>query len=392
MNGITEIGGVAVGVINPEDDTDWPDAVSPGIRRYLTALSGDGPSRLAVNAKGITGEILRVGEAVLPVLVSDGVRGKASILSPLGHHVYYPVEEIGRRSWLGRRGVRALVSPLEALFRIGRLDRVALVNHWLLSGAPEPTIPEEAWPAVVAYLAHRHPRHALVVQDIKPDLQAGTAQALMAAGARPVPTRMVNIIDPADPLKGKRFKKTRYKRTVGERMVREAEDDRVTREAARAQPETLARLYRQSNVERHSALNPNYTAEFFRTALGCETFDIHAWRAPGTGGGEIVAFNIQRSDPGVIYWSTFGAERDGASGDGLYERITATDIITALETGKLLDWGAGADEFKRLRGAQPHLQVEMVITGHLPPHQRAAWNALAYLRTLRRRQLDGQTG
>jgi hypothetical protein len=376
-------------IIDPSVDEEWPTGVPAGIRHYLSALHGNGPAALAGNASGVRGEIVRVSDRVLPVLVSDGKPGKASILSPIGHHVLYPIEEIGRRTrHFGQRGVAALASPLLALFRAAALDRAVFVNHWLLSGAPPPDLPETAWPDLFAFLAARHPRHAIVVQDVKPALEPGLAQALAAAGAIAVPTRSVAIFDAAMPLDGGRYKKTRNKIARALAALKDAEADRLPSDLARAHPQTLAALYRHSNVDRHSMLNPAYTAAFFKTALDAEEFRIQAWRAPGAGDDRIAAFNLQRVDGRTIHWSTFGTEPgDALQNSRYYERVAATDLAMAMEHGLLLDWGAGALDYKRFRGARQVAQVEMVHVAHLPPLQRAAWHLLAALRAMRARKV-----
>ncbi len=369
-----------IAVIDPDRKENWPSAVPPGIRRYLTALSRTGPSRLAENAKGVVGEILRVGELVLPVLVSDGAPGKALILSPLAHHVYYPIQEIGRTSRiLGRLGLRALVSPLELTLRAGALDRVAFINHWLLSGAPPPEVPAPAWPQVFSYLADRHPSHALLVQDIKPSLAPAIVGGLDSAGAVSVPTRTVAIVDPAASLEGQRFRRVRYKRARGRSMIHDAMPDLAALPNATRQAE----LYLHSNVARHSNLNPAYLQASFQLALSCEEFTLHAWRAPRGVSDKVAAFNLQRMDSHTIHSSTFGAEPSERKSDSYCERIAATDIAVSEDRNLLLDWGAGADEFKRLKGAAPHAQMEFAYIEHLPAVRRTPWLLLAWLRHVR---------
>lgn len=386
-----------ISLVDPAREADWPPATPPGIRRYLTALATRGPAHFVANAAGVEARILRVGDRVLPILVSDGAAGKASILSPFGHHMSYPIEEISRRSRvLTKPALRLLLSPLVLAFRMGRLDRVVLLNHWLLSGSPVPDLPEAAWGPVIAFLAARYPSHAVVVQDVKPGLQPALAVALDGAGGLAVPTRRVQIIDPKDPLPGKGGRKKRYHRIVARRIAEEAAADLVPTEVARAQTGRLAELYRASNINRHSALNPSYTQAFFELALGCDEFHMQGWRSPGGPADRIVAFNLQRHDAEFIHWSTFGCEdppkEQEASGPSYYERVTATDLVAAEQSGLLLDWGAGADDFKRMRGAVPHQQVEVVFTGHLPPHRRAAWRLLARLRRWRAHSLEAAQG
>ena len=378
-------------VIDVQRADDWPSGTQPGTREYLTALAGNGPVRLAANAKGVTGEVLRVGETVLPLLISDGALGKASILSPRAHHIGYPIFEIARQSrYLNEFAVASILSPLTLLMKLGALDRVVLINHWLLSGSPEPNVGDQDWPRIFAYVADRFPGHALVVPDIKPDRQPQRAKAMEIAGAFPVPTRIVNLVDPAKAVEGKRFKKMRYKRKQGEKNLRAAESDRITGTEARDQCKRLARLYRQSNRNNHSTLNPDYTEAFFALALTSEAFALHAWREAGADDTEIAGFNLQRMDEETIHWSTFGVDPAAKDAEYLYERIAAADLDIALRKQLWLDWGAGADGYKRHRGAEPYSQVEMVVTRHLPMHQRMAWNLLSRLRHLRQRQMLAQ--
>ncbi|MBW4708904.1 hypothetical protein KX928_14035 [Roseobacter sp. YSTF-M11] len=380
-----------VKVIDPVQPDQWPDNTPAGIRRYLSEVARAGPPHFVENAQGVAAEILRVGQTVLPVLVSDGGAGKASILSPFAHHIRYPIDEISRNSaYLSGLLLRILLSPLSLFLKAGKLDRVVLLNHWLMSGSPEPDVPPSLWPEVIACLGQRYPTHAIVLQDIKPSLEAERATALKAAGGVFVPTRLVNIIDPQDKLSGAKNKKKRYARNVARRHYIDTAGQLMSHAETRAQVERICQLYRHSNIERHSGLNPVYTPAFFDLTFDCGEFRWQAWPQETTD--QIAAFNLQRLDDKFIHWSTFGAEEPDADADhpdhSLYERVAATDLAVAEETGLLLDWGGGAMEFKKLRGAAIHAQYEVVFTAHLHPWRRAVWAVLAWLRKKRLHQLD----
>lgn len=343
----------------------------------------------------MSAKILRVGECVLPILISDGMPGKASIFSPINHHVTYPVEEIARQSRLLNRPVlAALVYPLKLLFTVAELDRVVFINHWLLSGSPDPDISPEHWSVVISQLEKLFPKHALVLQDVKPDLEPGTAAAVTAAGAISVPTRRVNIMDPHKPLSGKSSKKKRYARNLARRLFADSLDDSITLEDGYCQSERLEELYVTSNISRHSMLNPYYTEAFFRLGMGCDEFRFHGWKSDSSN--QVVAFNFQRVDSKTIHWSTFGCIERRTDAQiqkhSYYERVAAADLVVAEQESLLLDWGAGADEFKKLRGAIGYLQYEMVFAAHLNFPRRLCWQLLAWLRTLRQYQTQVSDG
>ena len=376
-------------IIDPAREADWPAATPPGVRRYLGALAQAGAGRFVANAPGVEVEILRVGETVLPLAVCDGRPGAASMLSPTGHHVHYPVHEIARAS--GRRGVATLLglacAPLIGLFRLGALDRVAYVNHWLMVGSPAPAVAPEAWPAIVDAVAARHPRHAVVVVDVRPGQAPELAAALARIGGRAIPTRLTHVIDPSDDPHAPGLRKTRRQRRVMRRDLAAAEADRIAPAALAAQTERLADLYHRSNVARHAALNPHYTAAFFALALGCAQFTIWGWRAPQHDGTRVAGFNLQCDDRSTMHWTAFGAG-SAPRRPSYYMLALASDLVRSERTGMVLDWGAGAAEVKRLRGAVPRWQFEVAFTAHLPWRQRLAWWLLGTLRALRLRQQE----
>ncbi|MEM8818445.1 MAG: hypothetical protein AAGE90_02795 [Pseudomonadota bacterium] len=367
-------------LILPEQDPDWPSNMSAGDRRYLSALLNPGPTALATNARGVSGAVLRVGDHALPLLIADGAPGNASMLSPIGHHVLYPIHEMSRRAAPPRRwALHALGKLLETTLRLGAVDKAVFVNHWLLTAAPPP-LPPATWPAVRAFLVERFPGHAIIVQDVKPSLDPSTAEGLERAGARALRARQVTVVDPRRSLTGKRFKTVRHNRNRARRLLEAWEGSRLAASAIAPQTERMAALYRARNVLGHSALNLDYTPAFFALALSCDAFRCEAWHAGE--GADLAAFNLVRVDGGVATWSAFGsvAEPEPDAEGSFYELATAVDLALAENEGLRLDWGGGAAAFKVARGAEPHEQLDMVFVDHLGARRRAAWTLLARLR------------
>jgi hypothetical protein len=54
-------------------------------------------------------------------------------------------------------------------------------------------------------------------------------------------------------------------------------------------------------------------------------------------------------------------------------------IEQAAARGRILHFSSGAASFKRLRGAEPHVEYSLVYHRHLPPRQRLPWRLLAWL-------------
>lgn len=69
-----------------------------------------------------------------------------------------------------------------------------------------------------------------------------------------------------------------------------------------------------------------------------------------------------------------GYDRTYPQKEGLYRLLTMETMLEAEHRGLLLNMSSGAAHFKRLRGAEPHLEYNMVYDGHLPWWRRLPWN------------------
>ena len=369
----------APGFLDAADATAWPDTIPPGMRAYLTAIADPGPRALVANAHA-TGRLLRAGDAVLPVIVPHSVQPSdpAAFLVPTVHHIEYP-----RRTFV-RHGPGVLSAPLRGLrntLRAAGLDRVVYLNHWLTTGSPElPPVPLDD---TIAVLRKSYPDRAIVVPDIVPDLDTDAAAALEHQGAWPVPTRTIRVFDPVRSLSGRRFRTERNNLNAGRRLLRERAALALPRDVLPSQTGRMAALYRASYVDRHSLLNPDYTEVFFANLLHAEPVQATGWSHGGNADAPLAAFSMQWLGRRAITWSVFG--RDPAEPDDRrsYETALARDIEAAETACVPIRWGAGADAFKRNRGARKHLQVEMVFATHLSATQQAAWRALQRLRRSR---------
>jgi hypothetical protein len=374
---------VPITVLDPRRDEDWPRDTSPGIRRYLTDLVLEGPEVLVTNAKGVSATILRVGSTIVPLLVSDGRPGKASMLSPIGHHVLYPIDEIAKQNGrLWRPALHLVLAPLLAAFRVGGLDKVAYLNHWLMTGAPPLSFDAPTWAALLRFVAERHPHHAVLVPDIVPDVEPALYAGLDAAGAQAVPWRTVAIFDPDNPTAAHSRRTLRDHWQRGRSMLRRAEPRQVGAATARAQVPRLLALYSDVYRARHNNLNPGYTARFFAGTVSEWHFDFAGWTDAQ---GAIEAFQLAWWHRDRLLWASFGVDLAQAREKKLYPLCMAYLIEEALLHRRVLNWGAGALAFKIYRGARTFQQVEFLDCRHLPWYRRALWTILRRFRVWRSR-------
>jgi hypothetical protein len=352
------------------------DAETTTTQAYLEAVAARGVGTYLDNGHGLTLVLRTLGERQVPVLVSDGRQGKAATASPAAHYLDYPLYEAGRaHGRLARLALPLAVRPAAAALRLVDFDRVVLVNHWLFPSTPPLPADRDALAALLASLARDWPEHALVMRGIVPALAADLVGTLVALGGHVVPSRVVHLHRPGRSFRGGAMRSVRHNRNA-DFAVLARHEARATNDAAVLAGEAarLRELYRHLYLERHPAwLNPQFTAEFFRLLVDSRAFEVRGWTGND---GRLIAFNIRLIRDGVIWWTIGGYDTTLPRSHGLYRLIATDDIAAVVERRLLLNQGAGNGDFKRRRGAEPAVEVDVVFHRHLPRHRRVPWLAL----------------
>jgi len=360
-------------------------------RAYLGAIAEHGVPELLENGRGLVLRVWTVDGAPVPILVSDGRPGKAAFASPRAHYLDYPVHEIARRSrfWTRRRLGLALL-PLRAALAWGRIDRVVYLHHWLLVGGPPPAFARASLRRLVERAAREHPDHAVVLPGVVPALDPGLARDAGDCGGRLVQKRIVYVVDPRRPLRGRRSKGARRNRRVDRDLLRSADARRLEGPALGPHAGGMRELYARLYLDRHAGdLNARYTTAFFRLALASGLFQAVGW----TQGEALEAFQLHLVSGGVLDASVCGYDTEAPLARGLYRMLAAEDLDTAERAGVVTNWGAGSDRFKRLRGGEPCFEFDAVFDRHLPLRRRLPWWLLRRARAAKHRiPADGGPG
>ncbi len=322
----------------------------------------------------------RPGAQAVPLIASDGSRGCASMFSPTAHYLDYPLLEMGRSSSPARRATySALGLPWKAMFRATAFDKVVYVNHWLLNGGPPLELGHIDLADLLERVKESHPGHALVFSGVVPELAPRLALFLGALGGRAVQSRIVHLLDTSEPVGGLSRRGVREKRNVDRRLYESRTLDRTTdRNALLAEAGRMAELYSELYVRKYSAMNPQYTEDFFRLIIESEEFHVNGWHDDG----RLEAFNIRLIQGGVNHWSICGYDMSAPKRKGLFRLIAAEDLLGPGDFN-VINWGGGNSSFKKFRGARPALEYDLVFDDHLPLRRRIPWRVVRELRGLR---------
>ena len=138
-----------------------------------------------------------------------------------------------------------------------------------------------------------------------------------------------------------------------------------------AEAETVAGLYRSLYCAKHSTLNPDYTARFFRDAVASGFMQVRV----ASLGERLVGFVTTSEQDGLLIVRYVGY--DGTLDRGrhpVYRGLISTEILEAAHRGMDLFLSTGVSEFKMNRGSVESMEYLAVHDAHLPYLRRLPWS------------------
>ncbi len=316
------------------------------------------------------------GRWLVPVSVNDGMwDGECYVCSPRAQYVDYTAFELAR---LGSRWLtfplRGLLTVAGTAFRRANLDRVVIVNNWLLSTNIHPSgWRGEGLADTVADLVARHPGHAVLLRSLNERQNPALLPALRRAGARLLASRVVWHYDGA----AAEFTRTaNYRRDV--RLLDNPAREIVGPDGlSPGDMDAFVRLYTCLYLERYTPLNPRYTARYLGACHALGLLHLRGLRERATGRWLGVVGTFEQH--GVLTAPIVGYDTRRPQTLGLYRVLMAIVLRETAQRKLLLNLSAGAGSFKRSRGGRPCVEWTAVFDAHLPPARRWPWRTLATL-------------
>ncbi|MFM2416852.1 MAG: hypothetical protein RL385_1575 [Pseudomonadota bacterium] len=352
-------------------DAHFPaGAAADEVRRWLLPMLAHGPRHFVRNV-ACDLHALMGPDFVLPVSVTGGrVAGNSYVVSPYAHYVSYLEEELRLVSNPAvRRLLAAAVDGLAVLLRRGDIDRVAIVNNWLLSTNLYPALTAENLRQITSCMTATFPEHALMFRSLNPRTTPALIAQLGALGYAPIVSRRVHLFDARDAALFRRKAFRRDHALIAQQGYRAQHLVHVTP----ADAERIAALYGALYLEKYSQLNPAFTPAFVEAAVHHGWLEVHVLRHGARIDGVLGFFARE----GVMTTPLLGYDTALPKERGLYRMLTALLSVLARDRGLLLHRSSGAATFKRARGALPEFEYAYVYTRHLPTLRRAVWGMLS---------------
>jgi hypothetical protein len=363
-------------------DERWPESSQALLaRRILSDYLRLGPVRFVANAD-VELLVWRAGNQVLPVVYRkrDSTSRTADVCSPWNHYVRYPLGEIDRHG----RGLAALLSRSLLFLSIPILhasciDEVVSVNNWLLATNPMADLDRPAVDRLTTVLCEKFPRRAILFRTVNPESNAELAANLVACGYNLVASRTVYLLDTAS-----RTYRLSSDVRRDRKLLYDGDYEVVAHEGlCAADMPRLAELYRLLYIEKHSALNAEFSPLFFETVWRNRLFEFQALRREG----RVDAFAAFFELGGSLTASLIGYDVRLPQDLGLYRRVTALLMEESHRRGLRMNISAGAGAFKHHRGARPCVEYDAVFDRHLPLHRRMGWRLLRVAGFLQHRKV-----
>lgn len=342
------------------------------LRRWFAPLLAEGATWCAPNLDTRIA-FLRTRSFEVPLTINEGEWDNSWICSPWTHYVSYADEEIGRATGPLLAGLsRVLFSRLGKWFRHAGLNRVVMVNNWLLSTNPWPRWDAEDLDEVVGALVARWPDRTIIFRALNERESGPLLQALAKRGARIIPSRQVWWYEPGSAAVAESFEFRK-----DEKLLRRPDLGIVPHEAiGEGDYATLTKLYDSLYIGKYSRHNPRFTEDWFRHLHREGLAHFTALREPG---GAILGVEACVELHGVLTSPIVGYDLDQPRSLGLYRRLAAIPVLEARRRGLPLNLSAGVGRFKALRGGEPVMEYLAVIDRHLPAFRRRPWACIEAL-------------
>ena len=350
------------------------DALEPlpvqGLESLLPPMAAKGLGAFVENETSCRMELIELKGGIFPLVINSGNSHRCYVSSPTCHYLKYAAQEVLRKDTRHAKRLLTLAAKplLEMLCRAWLFDRVVSLNNWMLPTNPYRNPGCAQIEALTLRLLKTYPDHALVFRNVEPG-RGPLFQNLLACGYSPQRSRLVYVWRPK--MFAKLPKKTRYNirrdlRLLDNGPYQTLDGDRTWSSADVRQ---FQRLYHQLYIRKHSRYNLQFSRRWFATMLNNRLSEVRAWSRNG----RIEAFVMFIDERDRLTGAIIGYDTQINPAAGLYRRTVACLIHEALARNKPLFLSSGAGRFKKLRGALPITEYEMVYSHHLDWPRRAMW-------------------
>ncbi|PTL76742.1 DHHA1 domain-containing protein [Vitiosangium sp. GDMCC 1.1324] len=350
------------------EQVPWPDTEEGRFARaYLTPLIQRGST--AFVSDRTTLRLVSMDGLVIPLAINDAEYGNSPMLSNYARYVTLQVKAIQRGNWgpVYGRLVRGVLHGVGGMLKVARIDRCVYVDHWVVLRNMPTLLTADQVQRLTRFLVSQFPDHAIVFSTLSLATHSPLLNTLKACGYDSVFAFHTRLLLP----KAEVSRQVRENRRRDARLL-EANGYQIVdgKEMPGCAPR-LAELYRFLNAEKYST-NQRMSVDFFETHLREGTLQFRL----AVKDGRIDGFFAYAIGHDTLFPPVFGYDLSLPQELGLYRGLVHLLIQEAADLGIAVELGAGADQFKSMRGDKPMPRYSSVYTQHLPGWRQSGWRLL----------------
>ena len=236
--------------------------------------------------------------------------------------------------------------------RLLGLDQLVLVGNFPVSTNIWPDSAHAALIQACADTVRTHAKQFVAVRNLQSDAHAALIHALRAMGFHAFPARLVYEFDLRQGLAYKPSHLMRDRSVLAKSNL----ETHISNEISNAQASRLRELYQEIYIKKHSALNAQYTTQFFSDVVHAQVMQVLSLTNKA---GEIVAFAMLYQQEDTLTVPALGYDTQ-AGIEGLYRLLFAAIHHYAQTHKLLLNYSSGAGDFKRKRGGVPRMEYTLL--------------------------------
>jgi hypothetical protein len=351
------------------DSLAWPENEDGrSAKAFLEPMIKQGTGHFVDNVQTQM-HVLAINNLVLPLTVNEDNYSNSYVCSPYGHYILYGLEYVsGLRNILLRSSLSLMLKGMGRIFKLGKINKVVIVNNCIFSTDLYPQITEDEILAITNFLQERFPQHSILFRSIQKYTGNEIHDFLEKSQYDFIASRQVFFIRPENEAA---FSSRAFKSDL--KLMRESQyhevpkEDIVNEEYAR-----ILELYTEVYKDKHSKLNPQFNNNFIKLMMNS---NFPYLKAIGKDGHmDAIAGYICRN--GVMVAPFLGYDTSVDKKEKLY-RLTCTMLtLEAKKRDLVFNLSAGASFYKKIRKAEGILECIAVYHRHLPFYRRFPWIVL----------------
>jgi hypothetical protein len=340
--------------------------------KYVKIISQN-PQEYIKNIKTNLG-LLMVDDIALPVTVNESEWSNAYTCSPFTHYISYAYDEL---PFIPNRLLRMLcwvfLAPLGPIFKFFKINKVVVVNNWLLSTCLYPKLTKVNVDDITKFLLKKYPQHVIQFRSLQYIQHSELLDILQDLGYLLVPSRQVYIWKPE--YYSQSTKRQRKNFRQDKRMLHSDDISTELLDVCDADAVKLSQqLYTKLYIDKYSFCNPQLTEAFFRVVHQLNIIDIHLLEHKKSKQQAVIGL-FRNED--TVTAPILGYNTDNRDARKMYRACSAFSYNVAQENDFVCHKSSGAPEFKRNRGCHSTIEYSAVYVKHLSWSRRVIWITLA---------------